>query len=492
MYKLTHIYKSFADKQVLSDINLTLHSEVVALIGENGAGKTTLLKILLGEIEPDDGRVQQNGAVGYVPQHPNFGKTIADCFDATIEQWRIDIALEDVRLEKPMSFLTSKLSGGQKTRLSIAMVLATNNQPDVLLLDEPTNNLDAEALKWLKFFVKNFRGAVVIVSHDRSFINDTATKILELSDGKLNIYPGDYDAYKDQKELEAEQALAAYEAGLEERKRLQKVIVGKRSDSDHTHKHIKRSDNDKAQRDYFKNRVTRGLGQQVRALQTRLDQLDDLEKPDATKSYEVTLSGKSHDSKLLIKFEDVEMDFLAKKKLPNLEVNGRDRVRVCGVNGSGKSTLLRLAAGILQADCGDVIIGQNISVGYLSQDTDGLDTQLTAIENLEQTEAHITDIYREARALGLKPDELKKKPSELSRGQQTKLSFAKLLLSRHDLLILDEPTNHLDIPTRESIERALHNYQGAMLFTSHDEYFAQSIRVTKEINLDIGEKHEKQ
>ena len=487
MYKLTHIYKSFADKQVLSDINLTLHNEVVALIGENGAGKTTLLKILLGEVEPDDGNVQQNGAVGYVPQHPNFGKTIADCFDATIEQWRIDIALEEVGLNKPMDFLTSKLSGGQKTRLSIAMVLAVNNHPDVLLLDEPTNNLDAEALKWLKSFAKGFRGAVVIVSHDRTFINDTATKILELSKGKLSIYPGDYDTYRDQKDLEAVQAMATYEAGLEERKRLQKVIVRKRSDSDHTHKHIKRSDNDKAQRDYFKNRVTRGLGQQVRALQTRLDQLDDLEKPDVTKSYEVTLSGMSHDSKLLIKFVDVEMDFLDSKKLPHLEVNGHDRVRVCGVNGSGKSTLLRLAAGILQGDRGDVIVGQNLSVGYLSQDTDGLDTRLTALENLEQNEAHITDIYREARSLGLKPDELKKKPSELSRGQQTKLSFAKLLLAQHDLLILDEPTNHLDIPTRESIERALQNYHGAILLASHDEYFARSVSLTKEINLDNGE-----
>ncbi|MCA9333268.1 ABC-F family ATP-binding cassette domain-containing protein [Candidatus Saccharibacteria bacterium] len=487
MYKLTHIYKSFADKQVLSDINLTLHNEVVALIGKNGAGKTTLLKILLGEVEPDDGNVQKNGAVGYVPQHPKFGKTIADCFDVSIEQWRIDIALEEVGLDKQMDFLTCKLSGGQKTRLSIAMVLAVNNQPDVLLLDEPTNNLDAKALKWLKSFVKGFRGAVVIVSHDRTFINDTATKILELSKGKLSIYPGDYDAYRDQKDLEAEQALVAYEASLEERKRLQNVIVRKRSDSDHTHKHIKRSDNDKAQRDYFKNRVTRGLGQQVRALQTRLDQLDDLEKPDVAKFYTITLTGKSHDSKLLIKFEDAVMDFLARKKLPNLEVHGHDRVRVCGVNGSGKSTLLRLAAGILQADRGEVIVGLNISVGYLSQDTDGLDTQLTALENLEQTDAHTTDIYREARALGLKPDELKKKPSELSRGQQTKLSFAKLLLARHDLLILDEPTNHLDIPTRESIESALQNYKGAILLASHDEYFAQSVGITKEINLYIGE-----
>ena len=156
MYKLTHIYKSFADKQVLSDINLTLHNEVVALIGKNGAGKTTLLKILLGEVEPDDGNVQKNGAVGYVPQHPKFGKTIADCFDVSIEQWRIDIALEEVGLDKQMDFLTCKLSGGQKTRLSIAMVLAVNNQPDVLLLDEPTNNLDAKALKWLKSFVKGF------------------------------------------------------------------------------------------------------------------------------------------------------------------------------------------------------------------------------------------------------------------------------------------------------------------------------------------------
>jgi ATPase subunit of ABC transporter with duplicated ATPase domains len=173
MYQVKNISKAFADKQVLDSVSFALNNEVVALIGENGAGKTTLLRIMLGEIEQDDGQMLSGTtSVGYVPQHPELEATIIENFDNTTEQWQIDIALEDVGLRDiPLDFATSLLSGGQKTRLAIARVLAQSPSPGVLLLDEPTNNLDTEGLCWLEKFIHGFVGSVIIVSHDRSFIN---------------------------------------------------------------------------------------------------------------------------------------------------------------------------------------------------------------------------------------------------------------------------------------------------------------------------------
>ncbi len=486
MYKLINISKSFGAKEVLKDINLTLHNEVIALIGENGAGKTTLLKILLSKIKPDNGKVEvPSAAAGYVPQQEDFGTAINQCFDDDTEQWRIDLALQDVGLKKPMDFNTKLLSGGEKTRLAIAIVLAKQPKPNVLLLDEPTNNLDAEGLVWLEKYVKHFKGSVVIISHDRNFINKSASKILDLKSGILKVYSGNYDNYRQQKDLESLHAEEAYEASIEERRRVESALRQRRELELHTHKHIKRTDNDKAQRDYFKNRVTRQYGQQVRSMESRLKQISELDKPENKRSYKIAIDGGAHLHKLVLSVEDVSMEF-SKKLFSNLsfEVRGNDRFRINGKNGSGKSTLLKIALGEISPTSGKVTVGENISIGYLSQDVDGIDTSKTALDNLLDSDADITDIYREARALGMGGTDLKKYPSELSRGQQSKLSFAKLLLAKNDLLILDEPTNHLDIPTRENIEQALEKYKGAMLISSHDEFFFKAIGVTQTIKLN--------
>ena len=485
MYKLINISKAFAEKQVLSSINLSLNYEIVALIGENGAGKTTLLKIMLGKLEPDQGQVSSSGSVvGYVPQHPNFGLTIADCFDPDIEQWRIDIALGNVDLDKPLSFVTSKLSGGQKTRLSIAIVLAQNPTPNVLLLDEPTNNLDVKALDWLEKFVKEFRGSVVIVSHDRNFINKTCTKVLELKGGRLTSYSGNYDGYKAAKELEHQHAVEAYETNQAQREHAIKLIRNK-SELAKTGKRTNRwpRDNDKAQNDWHKDNAQRSFAAQLKAAESRLAKIGEVERPENLKSYALDLGGHNHESKLIAKLDDVSVLYAPALQHLSFEIRGNERIQISGLNGTGKSTLLRVIAGLITPTAGSLEIGTNVTVGYLSQDVDGLDHSISAFDNLESTDAKPTDIYREARALGLDEKDLRKKPAELSRGQQTKLSFVKLLLAEHDLLIMDEPTNHLDIASKESIEAALHNYRGAMLIASHDDYFVKNVGITSVINL---------
>lgn len=487
MFALQHIHKSYKDKLVLDDISLSVNAgEVIALIGENGAGKTTLLKIMLGELKPDSGTVSlHHQVVGYVPQEAEPKGIIQDGFGNQTENWKVDYALSIVELEgAPKTRTVASLSGGQKTRLALAKVLAKDPEPTMLLLDEPTNNLDADGLLWLEQFIKNFKGGIILVSHDRNFINKVATSIIELHKGTLKQYGGSYDFYKQQKEIEYQTELAKYESNVEERKRLEKAIKTQSDKSQHAHKHIKRNDNDKCQRDFFRNRVTVKLGQNAKMLQGRLEQLEEIEKPETSKDYSFKIGGSVPPTKLILRSNDLVKDYGDKTLIyPDLEIRGTERLNIKGANGSGKTTLLKITAGSLAPDSGSIVLAQSIKIGYFSQDVNGLDYNLNNFENLEITGASSTAIYREARSLGLDENDLRKKPDELSRGQQAKLSFAKLLLFKNQLLILDEPTNHLDLPTREKIESALANYRGAMLIASHDKYFIKTIKVTRDLSL---------
>lgn len=491
MFNLYKIAKSYKDDPVLKDVTLSVKSgEVIALIGANGAGKTTLLKILLGEVKSDEGQItNHHDVVGYIPQEmDNLTSTIEESFDS-VEPWRIDYALNLVGLEtiSKDGFL-GNLSGGQKTRVAVAQVLAQDPEPTVLLLDEPTNNLDAEGLDWLEDFVKGFKGAILFVSHDRRFINAVATKVVELKDGVTRQYGGNYDFYKEQKNIEVQAALEKYEKQQEEKKRLKKAMVAQKEATKHVHEHIKRADNDKYQRDFFRNRVSVKLGQKAKNIETRLDKLEEVERPEFSRGYGFSLGGSVHNSKLLVEVENVSKSYEDNTILKdnNFEIRGNSHIHLKGLNGSGKSTLLRLIAKQLEPSSGDITYGSDVTVGYFSQDTEGLDYAKSAINNLSTYETNQEAAYRRARSLGIDAETLQKMPAELSRGQQSKLAFAKLLLANHDLLILDEPTNHLDIATKEQLENALQNYAGAILVASHDVYFLQQLQIDKTLNLVDG------
>lgn len=490
MFNLQKITKSYNDHTVLKDITLSVNAgEVIVLIGANGVGKTTLLKLLLGEISPDEGHITNHQeVVGYVPQElTHIESTIESSFGST-EPWRIDYALNLVGLDHiSRTRVLSDLSGGQKTRVAIAQVLAQDPEPTVLLLDEPTNNLDTEGLAWLEGFVTRFKGAVLFVSHDRRFINAVATKVVELKDGVTKQYGGNYDFYKRQKEIEHQAALEKYQKSQDEKKRLKKAMVAQQENSKHVHEHIKRRDNDKFARDFFKNRVSVKLGQQAKNLETRLEKLDNIERPQFDKNYGFSLEGIAYSSKLLVEVRDIDKAYGKSSILSgvNFEIRGNTHTHIKGLNGSGKSTLLRLIAGQIKPDPGDIVYGSNVKIGYFSQDTDGIDYYLTALDNLASLSSQ-EDIYRQARSLGLNAESLQKMPRELSRGQQSKLAFTKLLLANHDLLILDEPTNHLDIPTKERLEKALQGYQGAVLVASHDAYFLRQLKIDTTLLIQDG------
>ena len=491
MFNLYKIAKSYKDNPVLKDVTLSVKSgEVIALIGANGAGKTTLLKILLGEVKSDEGQItNHHDVVGYIPQEmDNLTSTIEESFDS-VEPWRIDYALNLVGLETISKYgFLGNLSGGQKTRVAVAQVLAQDPEPTVLLLDEPTNNLDTEGLDWLEDFVKRFKGAILFVSHDRRFINAVATKVVELKDGVTRQYGGNYDFYKEQKDIELQAALEKYEKQQEEKKRLKKAMVAQKEATKHVHEHIKRADNDKYQRDFFRNRVSVKLGQKAKNIETRLDKLEEVERPEFSVGYRFSLGGSVHNSKLLVEVENVSKSYEDNTILKdnNFEIRGNSHIHLKGLNGSGKSTLLRLIAKQLEPSSGDITYGSDVTVGYFSQDTEGLDYAKSAIDNLSTYETNQEAVYRRARSLGIDAESLQKMPAELSRGQQSKLAFAKLLLANHDLLILDEPTNHLDIATKEQLENALQNYAGAILVASHDVYFLQQLQIDKTLNLVDG------
>lgn len=489
MFHLQNITKTYNEKLILDKVNLTVNSgEIIALIGENGVGKTTLLKILLGEVIPDEGTISLHSeAIGYVPQEPiNQEKTVEDSF-GSVEPWRINYALSLVDLDEINPQTVKSLSGGQKTRLAIAQVLAQDPEPSMLLLDEPTNNIDSEGLKWLREFVKNFSGPILLVSHDRDFINKSANVVVELKDGKLKRYGGGYDFYVEQRALERAAAEKAYEVHIEEKKRLEATIRVQRENGKHTHEHIKRNDGDKYQRDFFRNRVTVKLGQQARNLETRLEKLEEVERPESLKGYKVTLASTTSHDKKLVTLDNVSKHYHNKVVLDSisLEIRGGEKVHIQGVNGSGKSTLLKIAAGLTKADIGSLTFGHHVSIGYFSQEVDGLNHDISALDNIIE-DTSMTSVYQNAMSMGLSEQDLRKKTNELSRGQQAKLAFTKLLLGKHDLLILDEPTNHLDIATKEKLETALKEYKGALLVASHDAYFVKQLKINKRLLLIDG------
>lgn len=489
MIHLRNITKTYNDRLVLDKVDLTVNpGEVIALIGDNGAGKTTLLKILLGEVLLDEGVVEINDmVVGYVPQEAvNQDKPINQSFGEQ-EPWRIDYALELVGLEGSDSKTVKQLSGGQKTRLAIAQVLIKDPQPSVLLLDEPTNNIDSEGLNWLEQFIKNFYGAILLVSHDRHFINMTANVVIELKDAKLSRYGGNYDFYKLQKEIEYQAELKKYEQSVDKRQQLERVLREKQDRARKGIRNQKKRDNDKAQFDWHQNNVQRSFGSQSRAMQTRLDQLDDVTKPESGRNYNLKLPSKPTHLKKLIEAKSISKKFGTDIVFTDtsLLVRGGERWHVSGLNGSGKSTLLSILSGTISPDSGEVKRAEDLSIGYYSQELKNSNQDISGLDLFSSTTATKTEIIRCAASMGLSPKDLAKKFSELSRGQQAKLAFTELLLANHDVIILDEPTNHLDIATKERLEDALNDYQGALVVASHDKYFVNKVGLNKSINLKL-------
>ncbi len=503
MFQIQNLHYHIGDHKLLSGINWVIHpGERVALIGPNGCGKTTLLRILNGEIEYSRGTIIKPKAykIGYLPQEEialdqnsilqtvvegkkeviELGKKITTLhndlnssennYDRLLKQlgileeqyesmggYELEIYAKNILSglgfsKDDFSLSLSNLSGGMRMRVYLAKILI--KKPDILLLDEPSNHLDLQSLEWLEYYILNFSGSVVIVSHDRFFIDRLAQKIYELERGTLNLYKGNYHSYKKQKRKNEELIQKKGEEQRLERERVERFI------------------------NRFRYKATKAA--QVQSRIKQLEKIDkiDLPEPPVKISFELSVIEKSY--KNVLEIEDMSFKYSKEYILKNIELNiyREEKVAIVGINGAGKTTLTRLINQQLKPQSGSIKIGKKTSIGYYAQHRiDELDLDKTVYDEVCSTSAYnlipkIRDI------LGLfkfKGNDVFKKVKFLSGGEKARVSLAKILLSPVNFLIMDEPTNHLDIVSKEALEFALSNYNGTVLLISHDRYFLDKI-----------------
>lgn len=511
-----NINKSFGADVVLRDVSFHVNEyEKAAIVGINGAGKSTLLKIIVQEETADSGTVTiaKDTTVGYLSQYQSMdhhhtiydavlsGK--ADLLQTEADLKKMEDQMANVRQEDMDHFLTEyhrrladfenrggysvrsevvgvlrgmgfsdeefgkycdELSGGQKTRVALARLLVTH--PDLLLLDEPTNHLDIESIAWLETFLLNYKGTVIIVAHDRYFLDRVVSKVIEIRSHHAEVYAGNYSEYARQAEKRREDQLHAYLNQQKEIEHQQQVINKLRQFN--REKSIRRAE----------------------SRQKKLDRMELLEKPQEDNSaMTLTLTPNVQSGKDVLRVEGLAKSFEGCRLFSDLcfEIFRGERVALIGQNGTGKTTILKILNEKIAADEGTFTLGTNVTIGYYDQEQQELSDEKTVFSEISDaypalTETKIRNVLASFLFTG---DDVFKHVADLSGGERGRLSLAKLMLSDVNFLILDEPTNHLDIESREILESALRRYEGTVLFVSHDRYFINRV-ATRIINLTHG------
>jgi ATP-binding cassette subfamily F protein 3 len=462
---------AFGEEPVLIDMDLTvMRGERVGVVGENGAGKSVLAKVLAGVLPPTEGErwIGPSIKVCYLAQNPEPPPPEATPL-GLVRATKPLYEDEGVRLLGRFLFRyeqvrepVATLSGGERTRLRLLLLML--EEPNCLILDEPTNHLDLRGIEWLENFVKNAKSAVLVVSHDRYFLDAVADIILELDDGRLARYPGNYTRYVAEKRAQDEQLARKAKANLERREQLERFIE--------------------------KNRAKATKAKQAKSKQKLLDRMEKIEGPkNGKKNMKLDLGSETTRSgRVVLEIEDVSYSYDDEPLLTGLElvIERGERVALLGPNGTGKSTIMRLVAGELELQKGTVRLGNNVALAYQDQQLARLDGSKTVLE--EAMYATGLDAPEARDLLGaflFSGDDVFKKVSALSGGEKNRLSLAKIVASDANLLLLDEPTNNLDIPAREALEDALLKYRGTMFFISHDRYFLRKL-ATRVVELEEG------
>lgn len=503
------ITKAYGIDTILSQVSFHVNEgDRVGLVGANGAGKTTLLKILAGEILCDSGDffVSKNKGLGFLKQNSGFqhDKNVIEVVEDTFKDIiKMEAELQDLsetigahvgdtssllkRYEalqhefeekggykykseikgvlSSMAFSEemydkriSTLSGGEKTRLALACLLL--QKPELLLLDEPTNHLDIGMLKWLEQYLKGYRGTIVVISHDRYFLNQVTNRIFEIENHRLTIYEGDYTFYAQKKKILQEEAFRRYQSQQQE--------IGKQEEL------IRK----------FKERGTEKLAKRAASREKRLSHLERMERPQATLGkIKIRFKEEYKSGKDVILAENISKSFgkgQNRKELfqnVNLEVKRGERICIVGANGIGKTTLLKLLMGEIPLEAGYLKIGHNVSFGYYDQEQQYLNPENTVLEEVKEAYRLYTDTEMRAilgRFLFLN-EMVFLKIEKLSGGEKARLALVKLMLSGANTLIFDEPTNHLDIGSKEVFEEALLDFPGAVVCISHDRYLLNKV-----------------
>ena len=514
---------------VLDDVSLIVSSgERVGLVGANGSGKSTLLRIMAGDLAPDSGEVTlpQGAQTGYLPQDlPEPGAATieeliyqaagdlkqleerlreletematadGDRFEAVLAEYseslerferrggydiehRIDTVTSGLAISHiPRDRVFASLSGGEKARVLLAAMLL--QAPDVLLLDEPTNHLDFAAISWLESWLRDHSGILVVVSHDRIFLNRTVTRIVEIDEHthRLRDYPGDYDNYAAVKERERERWEADFAEQQEELTALRRAIRQARAGVDR--KAPPPRDPDKNIVEAHKARADKTASRSIRALEERLKRIEEnpVPRPPAMMRINPKLDANDLLSDEVVRFDGVSKAFGGRTVLEDVSFTLRrgERVVLVGPNGAGKSTLLNLIAGRIAPDAGTITVAGAARTGYLDQNAEGLDLERTVFEVYRDGLAGlehelISDLFRHGLFVY---DDLSKKVRNLSSGQRRKLQIARLVADQVNFLLLDEPTNHLSLDVLQEFEQALRDFPGAIVAASHDRYFIE-------------------
>ncbi|MFZ5823252.1 MAG: ribosomal protection-like ABC-F family protein [Bacillota bacterium] len=469
--------KEYEGTHVLTGVTFHLaQGEKVGLVGLNGCGKSTLMRILAGESEADGGSVHwvhPERSVAYLSQediwapHRPLGEQLGPVDDDLLSRCGIDRAL----LSRP----AGTLSGGQKTRAGLARVLA--GKPDLLLLDEPTTHVDTDGLDWLESVLRNYPGTVLLVSHDRWFLDRVVTRILEMNGGKVKEYPGNYSAYARQKQAEREKLDADYHAYLKQKRHLEEAIRREREWAMRAHRTKVDKTDHRYQKGHNENKSLAHM-RIAASMEKKLERIR-VEKPREQSRIHLGLESGTHVARNLILAEDLGFTYDGSRWLfrkASFYVQRGDRVALVGPNGAGKTTLIRLLLGDLSPTEG-ALRRSPLRVAYLAQEMENLTPSLTVLEeasggNAALDQARVRTLLA---CLLFAGEAIFKKVAVLSGGEKVRLALAKILLSDPDMLMLDEPTNGLDLTSRERVEEALLDYPGTLLLVSHDRYLLERL-----------------
>lgn len=502
---ISNISKTYVADPIFEDLSFRIEAgEKIGLIGNNGSGKTTLMQILADELSVDNGKItfQKDIQVGYLSQqvHIESQKTIyTECLE--VFSHLIEMEEKIRRMEEEMSLLSGQdleehmdkyahlresyeekggyswqslvrgtliglgfteeefhkeasiLSGGQKSRLALAKLLL--QKPDLLLLDEPTNHLDIDAITWLERFLADFSGSVLLISHDRYFLDHIVNRIILLESGQIFSYKGDYSTYVKRRKIDLEERSRAFANQQKEIKRQEEII--KRYTSWNRERSLKAA----------------------RSRQKMLDRIDRIEDVEHRQKATIYFEPKKQSGKDVLLVEDLSKSFSDKKLFESVDfpIYKGERVGLIGPNGVGKTTLMKMVLGQLEASGGQIHLGTGVEMGYFDQEMMALDDSKTVIEEVwdkypDLDQYHIRTYLAQFLFTG---DDLVKEVKDLSGGEKGRLSLLELMLSQANFLLLDEPTNHLDIDSKEILEDALNKYTGTILTISHDRYFLNNV-----------------
>ncbi len=475
-----NLYQSKGTRELIQQIDVEVRAgDRIGLIGANGEGKSTLVQLLAGIEEPEGGTLIRRCVIGYLPQslEADDDLVVADWLAKQAVEVQPGIAKELAITEEMWERKLGSLSGGEQTK--IALLAALSRNPELLLLDEPTNHLDLDTLRWLEAVLKKQSVALVIISHDRRFLDEITDRTWELKAGKITSYPGAYSAYAAWVEAERERVQQEYDEYLQEKKRLEEAIARKkqwaakgekgRKQTDSFARHLKAIDQGRALK----------TANVAKAMQRRLDEMEPEEKPERRLQANAQfLDAAQAERPVLVRGEEVSFRYGERTLLEQLTffLEKGDRIALVGANGAGKTTLLKLFTGELTPQSGQLRVTPTAKIGYFDQVFASLNLERTLLDDLLQLDG--VDRATARVFLGsflFRQEEVFRKLSTLSYGERVRYVFVKLVLSRTNLLVLDEPSNHLDIPTRERVEAALQEYEGAIICASHDRYFLEKI-----------------